>query len=94
MCRRVAAIEVRADPLDIFIRGLVPRSYSQLAYSGELTDRQQGAIDWSIAIRSCLRRAMAPHPRCHACTVLMGPGHVEAGLARFCGTHNVKAHAA
>ena len=31
----------------------------------------------------------APHPRCDRCTVLMGPGHVEAGLDRFCGTHAV-----
>ena len=94
LCQSVAVLEAKADPLDAFIRGVVPRSYSQSAYAGELSLGQLGAIDWSSAIRNCLRRAMAPHPRCHLCTVLMGPGHVEAGLNRFCGTHGVTARAA
>jgi hypothetical protein len=94
LCQSVAALEARADPLDTFIRRVVPRSYSQSAFAGELSLGQLGAIDWSSAIRNCLRRAMAPHPRCHLCTVLMGPGHVEAGLDRFCGTHAVIVRAA
>jgi len=82
ICRSVAALEAKADPLDSFIRLVVPRSHE-----GELSRRQMGAIDWSFAIRNCLGRAMAPHPRCRACTVLMGPGHQEVGLDGLCGTH-------
>jgi len=89
ICRSVAALEAKADPLDSFIRLVVPRSHA-----GELNRRQLGAIDWSFAIRNCLRRAMAPHPRCRACTVLMGPGHLEGGLERLCGTHTDTAAAA
>ena len=88
-CRSVAALEAKADPLDSFIRLVVPRSHE-----GELSRRQMGAIDWSFAIRNCLGRAMAPHPRCRACTVLMGPGHLEVGLDGLCGTHNDTAAAA
>ena len=88
ICQSVAALEARADPLHQFIRRVVPRSYSQRAYAGELSRRQLGAIDWSIAINDCLRRAMATHPRCGACTVLMGPGHNEIGIEGFCGTHS------
>ena len=94
ICRSVAALEAKADPLDIFIRSVLPRSYSERAYAGELTRRQLGALNWSLAIRSCLRRAMAPHPRCQVCTVLMGAGHVEAGLEQFCSTHSDMAGAA
>ena len=94
ICQSVAALEARADPLDAFIRRVVPRPYSQSAYAGELSRRQLGAMDWSVAIRNCLRLAMAPHPRCDVCTILMGPGHAETGRGRFCGTHSNVAHAA
>ncbi len=94
ICRSVAALEAKANPLDIFIRSVLPRSYSQGAYASELTRRQLGALNWSLAIRSCLRRAMAPHLRCHVCTVLMGAGHVETGLEQFCSTHSDMASAA
>ena len=31
---------------------------------------------------------MGPHPRCQACSILLGPGHLESGLANeYCGTH-------
>ena len=86
--RSVAALEAKADPLHQFIYRVVPRSYSQRAHAGELTRRQLGAIDWSIAISDYLRRAMAPHPRCGACTILLGPGHAEIGIEGFCGTHS------
>jgi len=87
ICRSATALEAKADPLNTFIRRVVPRSYSQRAHAGELSRRQLGAIDWSIAIRDCLRRAMAMHRRCGACTILMGPGHAEIGIEGFCGTH-------
>ena len=90
-CRSVAALEANADRLQTFIRHVLPRAFSPPFSPGrsrdELTPRQQGASDWSFAIRGCLRRAMATHPRCGACSVLMGPGHEETGVARFCGTH-------
>jgi len=30
--------------------------------------------------------SLVPHPRCASCGILMGPGHIEAGTDRFCGT--------
>jgi hypothetical protein len=90
-CRSVAALEANADPLQTFIKGVLPRAFSPPFSPGrsrdELTPRQQGASDWSFAIRDCLRQAMAAHPRCGACSVLMGPGHEETRMERFCGTH-------
>jgi hypothetical protein len=88
ICRSVAALEAKADPLQTFIRRVLPRSYSQRAHAGLLNRRQLGAIDWSLAISNCLRRAMALHPRCHGCTILMGPGHFEARLEWACSTHS------
>jgi hypothetical protein len=28
------------------------------------------------------------HPRCRSCSILMGPGHVEASIGPFCETHS------
>ncbi len=90
-CRSVAALGANADRLQMFIRRVLPRAFSPPFSPGrsrdELTPRQQGASDWSFAIRDCLRQAMATHPRCGACSVLMGPGHEETGIERFCWTH-------
>lgn len=90
-CRSVAALEANADRLQTFIRHVLPRASSRQFSPGrsrdELTPRQQVASDWSFAIRDCLRRAMATHPRCGACSVLIGPGHEEPSIERLCGTH-------
>jgi len=94
ICRSVAALQAKADPLQQFIRRVVPRSYGWRAHAGELSRRQLAAIDWSIAISDCLRRAIAPHPRCQVCTVLMGAGHVEVGPGKFCSTHSERLAAA
>jgi hypothetical protein len=85
-CRNVAALEARADLLQTFIRRVLPRSFSP-RFTDEMTLRQRGAVDWSFAIGNCLRQAMATHPRCDACGVLMGPGHAEGGMQPLCGTH-------
>ena len=42
---------------------------------------------WSLAITSYLRHEMALHARCDACSVLIGPGHVDGRIDRLCGTH-------
>jgi hypothetical protein len=87
ICRSVESLRVRAGPLQAFIQRVLPRSLSRYHSEDELTLRQQGASDWFFAMNNCLRRAMAPHPRCGACTVLMGPGHADAGTEGFCETH-------
>lgn len=86
-CSGVAVLEARADLLQTFIRSVLPRPFWASRSADQLTERQQGAIDWSVGINNCLRRAMEQHSRCHACSVLMGPGHIEGGNERFCGTH-------
>ena len=87
ICRNAESLRVRSDPLQAFIRRVSPVSFSRYRSEAELTPRQRGAMDWYFAINNCLRRAMAPHPRCGVCTVLMGPGHADAGTEAFCGTH-------
>ncbi len=69
---------------------ILPRALS-VHESAELTLKQRFAVDWSFAISSCLRRGMAFHARCGACAILMGPGHAEAGIQGFCGTHSARA---
>ena len=81
-CRAVAALEDKAWLLQTFINRVLPRSFSRRRTADEATPREQGALAWSLSISECLRRAMAAHPRCAACSVLMGPGHVEAGIER------------
>lgn len=67
---------------------ILPRSPFLHDPTGELTPQQRGAVDWSFAINSCLRRGMASHSRCGACTMLLGPGHTEPGIDGFCATHS------
>ena len=86
-CRAVAALEDKDRLLQTFINRALPRSFSSHRSADEVTPRERSALAWSLSISECLRQAMALHPRCAACNVLMGPGHVEAGIERFCGTH-------
>jgi hypothetical protein len=65
----------------------LPGSLSLFGAAVALTDKQRVAADWGFAISNCLRRGMAFHARCRACTILMGPGHTDAGIGPFCGTH-------
>ena len=92
-CARVADLEHRADNLQVFIRGVLPRaSWTSRGAPAELTDGQQSALDWAVGIKNTLRHAMEDHPRCHACTILMGPGHTEPSSDDpFCGTHGGEA---
>ena len=41
---------------------------------------------WTAATNSFTRNAMSPHPKCAACSILMGPGHIESGTDGLCGT--------
>jgi hypothetical protein len=72
---------------------ILPGSLSLYESADKQTLKQRLAVDWSFAISNCLRREMALHPRCGACAILMGPGHTEAGIQGFCGTHSVSAAA-
>jgi hypothetical protein len=36
------------------------------------------------ATRKTTTLILVEHPACHACRVLMGPGHVEASLNKYC----------
>ncbi len=86
-CRSVAALRDKAAPLQAHINRDLGRSYSPYKSPNGLTLRQQGAMAWSKAIAACLLREMALHARCGACSVLMGPGHIEEGIGEFCATH-------
>ena len=72
---------------------ILPGSLSLYESADKQTLTQRLAVDWSFAISNCLRREMALHPRCGACAILLGPGHTEAGIQGFCGTHSVSAAA-
>lgn len=44
------------------------------------------AAGWTSATSSFTRNAASPHPKCAACSILMGPGHIESGTGGLCGT--------
>ena len=77
----------KAAPLEAYINRELGRPYFPYKSSDGLTLRQQSAMAWSLAIAGCLRREMALHARCGACSILMGPGHTEKGIGEFCATH-------
>jgi hypothetical protein len=87
ICRSAASLRVRADPLQVYIHRILPRSFSVEGLTQVLTPKQRGAAIWALAISNCLRRELSLHPRCSACAILMGPGHAEAGIGQFRGTH-------
>jgi hypothetical protein len=87
-CRGVAGLHAKADLLQAYIHRVLPRSCSPERLGYALTPKQRGAAAWALAISSCLRRGMAMHARCGACTILLGPGHTEPGIDGFCGTHS------
>lgn len=75
-----------AAPEQTYI-GRDPRlSFSPFGPSNGLTVSQPGAE--SPAIASRLQREMAAHERCDACSVLMGPAHLEEGAEGLCVTHS------
>lgn len=87
-CRSIAVLRELAATEQTYI-GRDPRlSFSPLRPSNGLTVSQPGAESWSPAIASRLQREMAAHERCGACSVLMGPGHVEEGAEGLCVTHS------
>lgn len=85
-CRRVAAFKAKADVLQEFIAPVLPPALSLRQIDPELTPRQRVATTWFLQIAACLKREMAPHPRCASCSILLGPGHLEPGTDGYCGT--------
>lgn len=85
-CSRTAALKARGETLQRMLAGVLKPSFLQTRTDTDLTPRQQAASTWHLAIASCLKREMEPHPRCGACGILMGPGHIEAGTGSLCGT--------
>lgn len=85
-CRRVASFKAKADVLQEYIVPVLPSAFSLRQLDPELTPRQRVATNWFLAIAACLKREMAPHPRCSSCSILLGPGHLEPGTHGYCGT--------
>jgi hypothetical protein len=84
-CRRVAAFKARGDELREFI-GPGQRAFAAQRLPPETTEWEQTALTWSLQIIACLKREMATHARCGACSILIGEGHLEAGAGGYCGT--------
>ena len=87
VCTRIAVLRARASEVE----QVVVRAGSAARRNGELeqTPLQLAAMDWSLSVVAYLRREMEPHPRCFACSILMGQGHLEAGVDQLCGTCRV-----
>lgn len=84
-CGRVAAFKMKASTLGRFTAHVLPPAHLRPS-EADASPLQQAIADWSLSVGAFLRREMAPHPRCAACSILMGPGHLEAGTERLCGT--------
>ena len=85
-CGRIAALNVKAE---VVRRSAVPvlRPSSRSSQSASsLTSRQRAATNRLLAIDNSLEREAAMHQRCSSCSILMGPGHIETGAGRRCGT--------
>ena len=85
-CGRIAALNVKAE---VVRRSVVPvlRPSSRSSQSASnLTSRQRAATNRLLAIDNSLEREAAMHQRCSSCRILMGPGHIETGAGRLCGT--------
>lgn len=85
-CRRNTDLKVKAEVLQRFIIGAMAPPPTPDQPVLELTPAQREASTWNLAISACLRREMAPHPKCESCGILMGPGHIEVGIAPLCRT--------
>jgi hypothetical protein len=81
------ALHAKADILQPQMDRILPRSSITYEFSERLTQGERSVVDWSFAISKCLRQGMALHPRCSVCSILMGPGHSDAGIGPLCGTH-------
>ena len=87
-CRSIAVLRERAAPVQTYIGRDPRRSFSPLGSSDGVTGPQPGAESWAQAIDNRLQREIAAHERCGACSILMGPGHVEEAAEGFCATHS------
>lgn len=85
-CKRIGAYRANGDVLHRRIAETLPSRRPLDPADLSLSPPQRAAAEWYVAITACLRREMAPHPRCGACSILMGPGHIEAESGGFCGT--------
>lgn len=84
-CDEVAALKVRASAVERVSAGFLARG-SNGNYEAAVSPSQQVAADWSVSVGTFLRRRMRHHRRCAACSILMGPGHLESGRGPSCST--------
>lgn len=84
-CSRIAALKLKASALGRFTADVLPAAHLRPS-EADASPLQLAIADWSLSVGAFLRREMAPHPRCAACSILMGPGHLEAGTEGLCGT--------
>jgi hypothetical protein len=85
-CSRTEALKINADVLQRSIASVLPTSSPRGPSEAESTPVQLAAATRHSAIGACLKLEMAPHPRCAGCGILMGPGHLETGIDRHCGS--------
>ena len=90
ICSRTEVLKINADVLQRFIAGVLPESSLRSPSEVQSTPVQLAANTWHSAIGACLKREMAPHPRCSGCGILMGPGHLETGIDRQCRSCSVR----
>jgi hypothetical protein len=84
-CSRIAAMRVKAAAVERVSGGRPTPAFGRRS-EAEKTARQLAASEWSLEIAAIMRKEMAPHPRCAACGILMGPGHIEQGSDSLCRT--------
>ena len=87
VCRGVAALQLRAGDLRRRMKHAFSLATIAQGPPGEHASGQNPTFEWTLAINSSLQQAIAEHPRCAACGILMGPGHTEAGEGGRCQTH-------
>jgi hypothetical protein len=80
ICKRTATLKTNADVLQRLIARVLPKS----SLGATLIPVRSAAASWTADIGACLKREMAPHPKCGGCGILMGPGHLELGTDGQC----------
>lgn len=83
LCNRTTALKTNADVLQRLIANSLPSS-ARASSEARPTPVEHAAAAWSADIGACLKREMAPHPKCAGCGILMGPGHIEMGTDQQC----------
>jgi hypothetical protein len=81
-------LRARVAPLQAYIDKSLAKPPPLAEDQERMSPEQASAASWSRSIATFLNNHAALHPRCGACSVLMGPGHVEEGTEAFCRTHN------